>query len=156
MNWSFWLWPWNCAWWWRRLWLIGNSTLCRSVLSVIVLTNWTPAWARPILLISHMITDRIELHPVVLPLSIRVKCYMRQTYRNYDCQFFDISIRVRDNDPFVFCFFCDIIFSQQKCDCIKAITQLCSSITSLWYKSWSRISQRQLWQKYTKSNFPSL
>ena len=34
-----------------------------------------------------------------------------------------------------FFFFCDIIFSLQKCDYIKAITQLCSLITSLWYKS---------------------
>ena len=37
--------------------------------------------------------------------------------------------------PFFFVFVCDIIFSPQKCDYIKAITQLCSLITSLWYKS---------------------
>ena len=41
------------------VWLIGNRTSCRPILSVI-------RYGRPIFLISRMITDRIGLHSVLL------------------------------------------------------------------------------------------
>ena len=54
-----------------KLWLIGNRTLCRPIRSVIILVIkqiGLPLRGRPILLITHMITDRIGLHSVLLPL----------------------------------------------------------------------------------------
>ena len=54
-----------------KLWLIGNRTSCRPIRSVIILVIKQivlPLRGRPILLITHMITDRIGLHSVLLPL----------------------------------------------------------------------------------------
>ena len=54
-----------------KLWLIGNRTSCRPIQSVILLVMkqiGLPLRGRPILLITHMITDRIGLHSVLLPL----------------------------------------------------------------------------------------
>ena len=48
-------------------------TLCRPIQSVIILVIkqiGLPLRGRPILLITHMITDRIGLHSVLLPLLI--------------------------------------------------------------------------------------
>ena len=56
-----------------KLWLIGNRTSCRSIRSVIILVIkqiGLPLRGRPILLITRMITDRIGLHSVLLPLLI--------------------------------------------------------------------------------------
>ena len=55
------------------LWLIGNRTSCRPIRSVIILAIkqiGLPLRGRPILLITRMITDRIRLHSVLLPLLI--------------------------------------------------------------------------------------
>ena len=55
------------------LWLIGNRTSCRPIRSVIILVIkqiGLPLRGRPILLITRMITDRIGLHSVLLPLLI--------------------------------------------------------------------------------------
>ena len=51
-----------------KLWLTGNKTLCRPVRSVIVLV--IKQIRLPILLITRMITDRIGLPSVLLPLLI--------------------------------------------------------------------------------------
>ena len=49
------------------IWLIDNRTSCRPIpLSVIILV--IKQIGRPILLITRMITDRIGLHSVLLPL----------------------------------------------------------------------------------------
>ena len=56
-----------------KLWLIGNRTSCRPIRFVIILVIkqiGLPLRGRPILLITRMITDRIELHSVLLPLLI--------------------------------------------------------------------------------------
>ena len=56
-----------------KLWLIGNRTSCRPIQSVIILVikqMGLPLRGRPILLITRMITDRIGLHSVLLPLLI--------------------------------------------------------------------------------------
>ena len=56
-----------------KLWLIGNRTSCRPIRSVIILVIkqiGLPLRGHPILLITRMITDRIELHSVLLPLLI--------------------------------------------------------------------------------------
>ena len=56
-----------------KLWLIGNRTSCRPIRSVIILVIkqiGLPLRGRPILLITRMITDRIGLHSVLLPLLI--------------------------------------------------------------------------------------
>ena len=56
-----------------KLWLIGNRTSCRPIRSVIILVIKQirlPLRGRPILLITRMITDRIGLHSVLLPLLI--------------------------------------------------------------------------------------
>ena len=56
-----------------KLWLIGNRTSCRPIQSVIILVIkqiGLPLRGRPILLITRMITDRIGLHSVLLPLLI--------------------------------------------------------------------------------------
>ena len=56
-----------------KLWLIGNRTSCRPIQSVIILVIkqiGLPLHGRPILLITRMITDRIGLHSVLLPLLI--------------------------------------------------------------------------------------
>ena len=55
------------------LWLIGNRTSCRPIQSVIILVSkqiGLPLRGCPILLITRMITDRIGLHSVLLPLLI--------------------------------------------------------------------------------------
>ena len=61
-----------------KLWLIGNRTSCRPIQSVILLVIkqiGLPLRGRPILLITHMITDRIRLHSVLLPLLIQqIRC----------------------------------------------------------------------------------
>ena len=54
-----------------KVWLIGNRTSCRPIRSVIILVIkqiGLPLRGRPILLITRMITDRIGLHSVLLPL----------------------------------------------------------------------------------------
>ena len=56
-----------------KLWLIGNRTSCHPIRSVIILVIkqiGLPLRGRPILLITRMITDRIGLHSVLLPLPI--------------------------------------------------------------------------------------
>ena len=56
-----------------KLWLIGNRTSCRPIRSVIILEIkqiGLPLHGRPILLITCMITDRIGLQSVLLPLHI--------------------------------------------------------------------------------------
>ena len=56
-----------------KSWLIGNRTLCRPIQSVIILVIkqiGLPLRGRPILLITSMITGRIGLHSVPLPLPI--------------------------------------------------------------------------------------
>ena len=56
-----------------KLWLIGNRTSCRPIRSVIILVIkqiGLPLRGSPILLITRMITDRIGLHSVLLPLLI--------------------------------------------------------------------------------------
>ena len=56
-----------------KLWLIGNRTSCRPIRFVIILVIkqiGLPLRGRPILLITRMITDRIGLHSVLLPLLI--------------------------------------------------------------------------------------
>ena len=56
-----------------KLWLIGNRASCRPIQSVIILVIkqiGLPLRGRPILLITRMITDRIRLHSVLLPLLI--------------------------------------------------------------------------------------
>ena len=56
-----------------KLWLIGNRTSCRPIRSVIILVIkqiGLPLRGRPILLITRMITDWLELHSVFLPLLI--------------------------------------------------------------------------------------
>ena len=58
-----------------KLWLIGNRTSCRPIQSVIILVIkqiGLPLRGRPILLITRMITDRIRLHSVLLPLLITI------------------------------------------------------------------------------------
>ena len=61
-----------------KLWLIGNRTSCRPIQSVILLVIkqiGLPLRGRPILLITPMITDRIRLHSVLLPLLIQqIRC----------------------------------------------------------------------------------
>ena len=59
-----------------KLWLIGNRTSCRPIRSVIILVIKQIGLSlrgRPILLITRMITDRIGLHSVLLPLLIGAK-----------------------------------------------------------------------------------
>ena len=54
--------------------IIGNRTSCRPIRSVIILMIkriGLPLRGRPILLITPMITDRIGLHSVLLPLLIK-------------------------------------------------------------------------------------
>ena len=54
-----------------KLWLIGNRTSCGPIQSVIILVIkqiGLPLRGRPILLIIRLITDRIGLHSVLLPL----------------------------------------------------------------------------------------
>ena len=54
-----------------KLWLIGNRTSCPPIRSVIILVIkqiGLPLRGRLILLITRMITDRIGLHSVLLPL----------------------------------------------------------------------------------------
>ena len=61
-----------------KLWLIGNRTSSRPIRSVIILVIkqiGLPLRGRPVLLISHMITDRIGLHSVLLPLQIIMTKY---------------------------------------------------------------------------------
>ena len=56
-----------------KLWLIGNRTPCRPIRSVIILVIKQirlPLRGRPISLITRMITERIGLHTVLLPLLI--------------------------------------------------------------------------------------
>ena len=56
-----------------QLWFIGNITSCRLIRSVIILVIKQIGLrlrGRPILLITRMITDRIGLHSVQLPLLI--------------------------------------------------------------------------------------
>ena len=56
-----------------KLLLIGNRTSCRPIRFVIILVIkqiGLPLRGRPILLITRMITDRIGLHSVLLPLLI--------------------------------------------------------------------------------------
>ena len=56
-----------------KLLLIGNRTSCRPIRSVIILVIkqiGLPLRGRPILLITRMITDRIGLHSVLLPLLL--------------------------------------------------------------------------------------
>ena len=61
-----------------KLWLIGNRTSCRPIRSVIILVikqighfiYYYLLRGRPSLLITRMITDRIGLHSVQLPLLI--------------------------------------------------------------------------------------
>ena len=51
---------------------MGNRTSCRPIWSVIILVIkqiGVPLRGRPILLITRMITERIVLHSVLLPLS---------------------------------------------------------------------------------------
>ena len=58
-----------------KLWLIDNRTSCRPVQSVIILVMkqiGLPLRGRPILLNTRMITDRIGLHSVLLPLPITI------------------------------------------------------------------------------------
>ena len=58
-----------------KLWLIGNRTSCRPIRSVIILVIkqiGLPLRGRPVLLITRMITDRIGLHSVLLPLQITI------------------------------------------------------------------------------------
>ena len=53
--------------------IIGNRTSCHPIRSVIILVIkqiGLPLRGRPILLITRMITDRIGLHSVLLPLQI--------------------------------------------------------------------------------------
>ena len=53
--------------------IIGNRTLCHPIRSVIILVIkqiGLPLRGRLILLITRMITDRIGLHSVLLPLQI--------------------------------------------------------------------------------------
>ena len=52
-----------------KLWLIGNRTSCHPIRSVIILVIKQIGLPR-ILLITRMITDRIGLHSVLLPLQI--------------------------------------------------------------------------------------
>ena len=52
-----------------KLWLIGNRTSCHPIRSVIILVIKQIGLPR-ILLITRMITDRIGLHSVLLPLLI--------------------------------------------------------------------------------------
>ena len=67
-----------------KLWLIGNRTSCRPIQSVIILVIkqiGLPLRGCPILLITGMITDRIGLHSVLLPLLTAEnwqisKCYI--------------------------------------------------------------------------------
>ena len=52
---------------------IGNRNLCcltRSVIILMIKQIGLPLHGRPILLITRMITDRIGLHSVLLPLLI--------------------------------------------------------------------------------------
>ena len=54
-----------------QLWLVGNRTSCgpiRSVTTILVIL----LRRRPIMLISSVITDRIGLHSVLLPLSTKI------------------------------------------------------------------------------------
>ena len=56
-----------------KLWLIDNRTSCRPIRFVIILVIkqiGLPQRVRPILLITRIITDRIGLHSVLLPLLI--------------------------------------------------------------------------------------
>ena len=56
-----------------KLWFIGNRTSCHPIQSVMILMIkriGLPLHGHPILLITHMITDRIGLHSVLLPLLI--------------------------------------------------------------------------------------
>ena len=56
-----------------KLWLIGNRTSCHPIRSVIILVIKQIGLllhGRPILSITRMITDRIGLHSVLLPLQI--------------------------------------------------------------------------------------
>ena len=56
-----------------KLWLIGNRTSCRPIRSVIIVVIkqiGLPLRGRPILLITSMITERIGLHSVLLPLLV--------------------------------------------------------------------------------------
>ena len=58
-----------------KLRLIGNRTSCRPIRSVIILVIkqiGLPLRGRLILLITRMITDRIGLHSVLLPLLILI------------------------------------------------------------------------------------
>ena len=69
-----------------KLWLIGNRTLCRSIRSVIILVIkqiGLPLRGRPILLITRMITDRIGLRSVLLPLHIKVLFHTNTTVKKF-------------------------------------------------------------------------
>ena len=56
-----------------KVMITGNIALCHPIWSVIILVIkqiGLPLRGRPILLITRMITDRIGLHSVLLPLQI--------------------------------------------------------------------------------------
>ena len=75
-----------------KLWLIGKRTEWSPIRSVIILVIkqiGLPLRGRPILLITRMITDRIGLHSVLLPLLImffnkRLNCNVWLTYQHLD------------------------------------------------------------------------
>ena len=80
---------------------IDNRTLCRPVLSVIILmiskSDSHFSRGRPILLITRMITDRIGLHSVPLPLYIHQfvsKKYIGQILFNYEIMIMTTMITV--------------------------------------------------------------
>ena len=58
--------------------IIGNRSSCPPIWSVIILVIkqiGLPLRGRPILLITRMVTDRIGLHSVLLPLLIRIRSF---------------------------------------------------------------------------------
>ena len=64
-----------------KLWLIGNETSCRPIRSVIIPVIkqiGLPLRGRQILLITRMITNRIGLHSVQLPLQIGLHSVLLQ------------------------------------------------------------------------------
>ena len=66
-----------------KLWLIGNRTSRRPIRSVIILVIkqiGLPLRGRPILLITGMITDRIGLHSVLLPLLSTLRSKNQGSY----------------------------------------------------------------------------
>ena len=85
-----------------KLWLIGNRTSCCPIRSVIILVlikqKGLPLRGRPILLITCMITDRIGLHSVLLPLLTRVLFQIFSSDWSKECYigvcFIDVSLYI--------------------------------------------------------------